>query len=523
MHRVHLSACVSIVVSCFGPGIALAGHNGDYNGDGFDDLAIGVPFEAIDDIARAGAATQLFGTASRLTADRDEYRHHDRAGLADHRDLSDAFGSALAQGDFDGDGFTDLAVGAPGEDFIGAPVRPNIIDHGAVHVLYGSADGLRAHNAQLFSQRTEGIPNVAENGDFFGATLTSGDFDGDGFDDLAIGVPFEKLDGVEAAGVAHVLYGSPAGLKISGDQFWHRGLGAVPGDLGENDRFGASLAAGDFDGDGFDDVAIGAFGSTVNGMQTAGSATVLYGSMQGLRAGGAQSWDQDSPGIEDQPEMNDSFGYALVTNDFDGDGFDDRAIGAPSEEISGFAGAGAAHIIFGSGNGLVAADSQFWHQASDGIADDVGADDLFSDALAAGDFDDDGFGDLAIGVPGEDRSRTSAAGAVHVLRGGPQGLRTNGARFFTQSSNGIDDHPEPNENFGRGLTAGDFDNDGFDDLVLGVARETISGEPGAGAIHVLYGSSDGPRNIGSQFWHQDKPGVKDHTEAGDRFGNPLGR
>jgi hypothetical protein len=88
-----------------------------------------------------------------------------------------------------------------------------------------------------------------------------GDFNGDGFDDLAVGAPLENVSGINAAGAVSIIYGSRRGLSASGNQFWHENVSGVDGAAANDDRFGIALAAGDFNGDGFDDLAIGVPGN----------------------------------------------------------------------------------------------------------------------------------------------------------------------------------------------------------------------------------------------------------------------
>src|SRR6185369_11647957 len=116
------------------------------------------------------------------------------------------FGSALAAGDFDFDGFCDLAIGIPGKD-VGTEAEA-----GAVRIMYGGAAGLGATGAQLFDQNAPLIDDVAEAGDHFGSALAARDFDGDGFADLAIGVPGEDVGAAVDAGAVNVLYGRAQGL-----------------------------------------------------------------------------------------------------------------------------------------------------------------------------------------------------------------------------------------------------------------------------------------------------------------------
>ena len=162
---------------------------------------------------------------------------------------STAASKAAVRADFNGDGTADLAIGAPGEN-----------SSGVVHVLYGAASGLTAAGSQLWSQDSPGIAGVAEPGDSFGSSLAGGDFNGDGRADLAIGASGEN----SFAGVVHVLYGSVSGLTAAGSQLWSQDSPGVAGLAESFDDFGAALAAGDFNGDGRADLAIGARGKTTS-------------------------------------------------------------------------------------------------------------------------------------------------------------------------------------------------------------------------------------------------------------------
>ena len=140
------------------------------------------------------------------------------------------------------------------------------------------------------------------------STTSACDFDGDGKDDLAIGAPGEDIGAIADAGAVNVLYGSGSGLTASGDQLWHQGVAGVMGGAEAGDLFGSSLACGDYDGDGKDDLAIGAPGEDVGALVDAGAVNVLYGSGSGLTATGDQLWHQDSAGILGGAEAGDLFG-----------------------------------------------------------------------------------------------------------------------------------------------------------------------------------------------------------------------
>src|SRR5262245_45765207 len=122
-------------------------------------------------------------------------------------------GAGVAKGDFNGDGFADLAVGSPFENV------SNVDDAGAVHVLYGSASGLTATNNQLWSEAVIPSGSGPEPSDQFGTALASGDFNGDGYSDIAIGVPRQDCFSESNCGAVHVLYGSSTGLTTTGRQY----------------------------------------------------------------------------------------------------------------------------------------------------------------------------------------------------------------------------------------------------------------------------------------------------------------
>jgi hypothetical protein len=417
-------------------------------------------------------------------------------------------------GDFNGDGYEDLAIGVPGED-VG-----DSTDAGAVNVIYGSPDSLTSTGDQLWSQSTSGIEGVAESYDYFGYSLAAGDFDGDGYEDLAIGVLYENVGTVDQAGAVNVIYGSLDGLTATGDQFWHQDVSGILDAAEASDYFGYSLAAGEFDGDSYDDLAIGVPYENVGTVSNAGGVHVIWGSSGGLTPTFDYLWSQNTSGILDTAEASDLFGYSVAASDFDGDGYDDLAIGVPSEDVGTVSNAGAVSVIYGTLGGLTT-DDQFWHQDVSGILDMAEASDFFGRPLTAGDFDGDGYDDLAIGVYAEDVGTISNAGGVHVIYGSSGGLTETDDKLWNQNSSGILDTAEASDLFGRALAAGDFDGDGYDDLAIGVPYENVGTVSDAGAVNVIYGSSGGLTSTADQFWHQDVSGILGVAEASDLFGYAL--
>jgi hypothetical protein len=361
--------------------------------------------------------------------------------------------------------------------------------------------------------------------------LSSGDFNGDGRADLAIGVPRED----SSNGAVAVVYATASGLRVNGNQLWTQASPGISG-VREQDGFGWATATGDFDGDGYDDLAIGApletliinhagviiFGRSaiVDGRLQAGAVNVLYGTPNGLSAQREQVWHQGRRGIKGRPQTGDFFGAALAAGDFDGDGRDDLAIGAPGENK----GAGAVHVLRGASGGLSRIGDQLWLQSSSGVDDSSERGDGFGGALAAGNL---GYSskeaDLAVGIPGEDVGSVEDAGAVAILHGQPdKGLTATIVpdRFVHQNAAGVDDAAERRDHFGAALAIGDFGRTAQGDLAVGVPGESLAFAR-QGAVQVLYGGSAGVDLADDQLWSAGAGGLAGAPQAAAELGRAL--
>jgi hypothetical protein len=483
----------------------------DFDGDGYGDLAVGVPGEGVGGHFQAGAVNVIYGSADGLTSQGSQVWHQDVPGIGGRSEESDRFGSALAWGDFDGDGYGDLAVGVP-QETVGDVYRA-----GAVNVIYGSQDGLTADGQVLITQDTLGT-DQAEASDDFGDALAAADFDASGQADLAVGVPREDTQGVSNAGAVHVIYGSPTGLGAGGDHLWGQAFPGIQGEPEAHDRFGRSLAAGDFGRGGYSDLAVGVPEENLGEHLGSGVVHVFYGTGDGLTVTGNQLWHQDRPGIPGVAEAHDEFGIALAAGDFGKGSLDDLAVGVWREEVAGQpSDAGAVNVIHGAESGLTGRGAQVWHRDSDGILGPAEEDGLFGAALAAADFGHSGHDDVAIGAIG-----AGPAGEVSVIYGTVEGLAPANDQRFDQATIEPGSDQELGEQFGDALAAADFGRSGHADLVIGVPVERLLGNPSAGQVHVVYGSAaDGLTATDDQVWHQGSPGIGGGPENSDHFGNAL--
>ena len=389
------------------------------------------------------------------------------------------FGQALITGDFNADGKADLVTGFPLANVTNGTLN------GDVYVTFGSSNGLNRFTTQTFNGGNLGTA-------VFGSALAVGDINGDRVDDLILG------------GNTPVVRFGRAGGGLNNGQ---NNISKDPS-FPTSTSFASTVAAGDFNGDGKDDVVMGDAFATVSGKSTTGAIQVNYGSASGVTLN-RQVFHRDTPGILGRTDPNASFGSAIAAGDINGDGFEDLIIGAPGAPDSA-AGAGVFHVLFGSATGLTTANNQLIGQSFSGQTNQSG--DRFGAAIAVGDVNGDRIADVVVGAPG----KNNKAGQVYVYHGRRgQPLSTVATRILTQPnlSGGA---AEANDKFGTTLDVKDLNNDGFADLVIGAPGE----DNDTGVAHVTFGSASGlSSNV--RILQQGNAGIAGTREAGDRFGTGI--
>ncbi|SFE13129.1 integrin alpha [Nitrosomonas sp. Nm166] len=439
---------------------------GDVNGDGFDDVIVGALF-ADPNGDRSGSSYVVFGKASGFSATLNLSSLDGSNGFRlDGVTAFDQSGFSVSDmGDVNGDGFDDVIVGAPESSFS--------------YVVFGKAGGF---SATLNLSSLDGSNGFRLDGvtafDRSGFSVSDvGDVNGDGFDDVIVGAPGYSSSnpyggGTYSSSSSYVVLGKASGFDATLE------LSSLDGSNGfrldgvaGGDSSGASVSsAGDVNGDGFDDVIVGAFGADPNGDRS-GSSYVVFGKAGGFDAAMDLSSLDGSNGFRlDGVDERDYSGFSVSSaGDVNGDGFDDVIVGAT--------GANSSYVVFGKSTGFDATLNLSSLDGSNGFClDGAGR------VSTAGDVNGDGFDDVIVGAPDVDSSYVifgKVAGfsaTLDLLKlDSNSGLRLDGGTAYDRSGFSVSG-------------GGDVNGDGFDDLIVGAPDADPNGY-GSGSSYVLFGSS----------------------------------
>ncbi|WP_392671483.1 FG-GAP repeat protein [Streptomyces sp. LN785] len=428
---VALVAAVAAVAAALSGGTASAAPMPvpqDINGDGYRDLVVPAPGATVAGHDRAGSLVVLYGSAKGVSAARRAVITQNSAGIPGSAEADDLFGASSALADLDHDGYTDLVVGAPGED-VGTT-----LDSGAVYVLWGSAKGLVSGatlptqvlrrwgaGADVAAVSGPGRARVLISNHNFTTELT-GPFSRSGT--VGSSVPNEDIGWMRA-----VAYGDVNGdgvaeqIQVTGPPNGSSGgrvlvdpvPGSFPPPLLEGE--GLNAAVGDVNGDGYGDVAAGDPDepSQVGPIgHVGGSVSVWFGSAKGVALDRApMTFHQNTAGVPGSSERGDSFGAAVAVADLNRDGLADIVVGAPGEAIGATSGAGTVTVVPGRRTGQLGTGSYTFKQDTPGVPGTPEKNDLFGCTVTAGDLTRDGRPEIVVGASEED-----GRGAVWMLPGG---------------------------------------------------------------------------------------------------------
>jgi hypothetical protein len=353
-----------------------------------------------------------------------------------------------------------------------------------------------------------------------GSSLATGDFNNDGYDDLVIGSP-DEVDpkANKNAGGLWILPGSSNGLKIDEIRHLNQSSPGVPGTSATWEQFAVALAVGDLNADGYDDLAVGVPGKTVHSAANAGEVLVLLGGPHGITTTGTTKLDQSYAAIPGTPELADGFGETLAIGRFNEDRYADLVIGTPAENsITSTTSVGMIHVVPGGIHGVeLRGVSSLTATSVNRLKRGVSVGELGS-AIVLADTDGNGRDEIILGDSQADVGRLPLAGAVYAVSYSKTGVLTDHFTIITQDTAGVPGKAEADDGFGAAVAAGDVNDDGHADVLVGTPYEDIGAISGAGSVTLLRGTAKGITGTGAQAVNRRSAGSPHGLRDSEFFG-----
>lgn len=458
----------TILGDAAGDNAAYVSDAGDVNGDGFADIVVGAPLAGY---GAAGAAYVIFGRPGGFgTIDLSNLQPAEGFILQGAGSIDYAGISVSSAGDINGDGFDDILVGTSVGGFYYTGTSH-------AYVIFGKSTGFGTINLANLAPSAGFVINGTLGFDNPMIVADAGDINGDGFDDIIIG----DREANSGTGAAYVIFGKATGFGTIDVANLSSAVGfRINGGVG--DRAGVSVSgAGDVNGDGFDDLIVGAYLGD-NGGNNAGEAYVIFGKSSGFTTLNLESLPAGAGFIIQGDVAEDWAGFDVsAAGDVNGDGFDDVIVGAPLGDNGG-TGAGEAYVIFGKATGFGTVDLSNLGSAGFVIQGDATGDALGWSVSAAGDVNGDGLGDLIVGAPFGDNGG-AYAGEAYVIFGRSTGFATIDLTNLSPADGYIIQGDDADDRAGQSVSAaGDVNGDGLDDIIVG-AR---TADNGGGASYVIF-------------------------------------
>ena len=395
-----------------------------------------------------------------------------------------------------GDGFDDLIVGANGDD-------PNGDYTGASFVVFGKTDGSAVELSDVEDGTNPGgfvINGVAGNDQSGFSVSGAGDVNGDGFDDLIVGAYYDSPNG-NYSGASFVVFGKTDGsvVDLSDIESGTNSGGFVINGVSEYDESGYSVSsAGDVNGDGFDDLIVGAANDDPNGTAS-GASFVVFGKTDGSAVELSDVEEGTGGFVINGVAVGDTSGYSVSSaGDVNGDGFDDLIVGARNDDPNGNA-SGASFVVFGKTDGSAVELSDVENGTGGFVINGVAAyAQSGSSVSSAGDVNGDGFDDLIVGAPSDDPNGGNS-GASFVVFGKTDGSAVELSDVEDGTGGFVINGVTTGDGSGNSVSgAGDVNGDGFDDLIVGASNDDPNGIS-SGASFVVFGGdfSDVATDVGT--------------------------